>query len=156
MTAATWSAGRRIAAALRALLPDGRPPDGRPRDRRPPDASPTSAADAPAAWVMYAEGVAHALRTVLDGDGAAVCRLRADVGRWADRLADTGDDVPVLPVRAWLDRRGRVTRVDSAPASDPAVDAALHDALVGRAIGTAPPRGMTQPIVMRVTLTGMR
>ncbi|MEN8514485.1 hypothetical protein [Burkholderia sp. RS02] len=142
------SVGRRIAAALRALLPDGRPPDGRP--------GPTSATDAPAAWVMYAEGVAQGLRTVLDGDEAAVCRLRADLGRWADRLADTGDDVPVLPVRAWLDRRGHVMRVDSAPASDPAVDAALHDALVGRAIGTAPPRGMTQPIVMRVTLTGIR
>ncbi|CAI8695696.1 hypothetical protein BTK96_001921 [Burkholderia pyrrocinia] len=142
------SVGRRIAAALRALLPDGRPPDGRP--------GPTSAADAPVAWVMYAEGVAQALRAVLDGDEAAVCRLRADLGRWADRLADTGDDVPVLPVRAWLDRRGRVTRVDSAPASDPAVDAALRDALVGRVVGTAPPHGMTQPIVMRVTLTGMR
>ncbi|AKM03617.1 hypothetical protein [Burkholderia pyrrocinia] len=151
MSAATRSAGRWIAAALRALLPDGWPSDG-----RPPDASPTSAADAPAAWVMYAERVAHGLRTVLDGDDAAVCRLRADVGRWADRLADTGDDVPVLPVRAWLDRRGRVTRVDSASAGDPAVDAALRDALVGRAVGTAPPRRMTQPIVMRMTLTGMR
>ncbi|WP_338640160.1 hypothetical protein [Burkholderia pyrrocinia] len=151
MSAASRTAGRWIAAALRALLPDGRLPG-----RGPPDASPTSAADAPAAWVMYAERVAHGLRTVLDSDDAAVCRLRADVGRWADRLADTGDDVPVLPVRAWLDRRGRVTRVDSASAGDPAVDAALRDALVGRAVGTAPPRGMTQPIVMRVTLTGMR
>ncbi|KAF1855347.1 hypothetical protein Lal_00005360 [Lupinus albus] len=142
------SVGRRIAAALRALLPDGRPPDGRP--------GPTSAADAPVAWVMYAEGVAQALRAVLDGDEAAVCRLRADLGRWADRLADTGDDVPVLPVRAWLDRRGRVTRVDSAPASDPAVDAALRDALVGRVSARRRRTGMTQPIVMRVTLTGMR
>ncbi|AWV03656.1 hypothetical protein DM992_31120 [Burkholderia sp. JP2-270] len=143
------SAGHRIAAALRALLL----PHGRSSERRP---VPTSAADAPAAWVMYAEGVAQGLRAVLDGDEAAVCRLRADLGRWADRLADTGDDEPVLPVRAWLDRRGRVTRVDSAPASDPAVDAALRDALVGRVVGTAPPNGMTQPIVMRVTLTGMR
>ncbi|WP_321789485.1 hypothetical protein [Burkholderia pyrrocinia] len=151
MSVASRTAGNRIAAALRALLPDGRP-----RGRRLPDAGPTSAADAPAAWVMYAESVAQGLRAVLDGDDAAVCRLRADVGRWADRLADTGDDVPVLPVRAWLDRRGRVTRVDSAPASDPAVDAALRDALVGRAVGTTPPRGMTQPIVMRVTLTGTR
>ncbi|QVN21384.1 hypothetical protein [Burkholderia pyrrocinia] len=156
MNAAGRTAGSRIAAALRALLPG----------RRLPDAGPTSATAAPAAWVMYAEGVAQGLRTVLDGDDAAVCRLRADVGRWADRLADIGDDVPALLVRAWLDRRGRVTRVASAPAGDsgaghpgaghPAIDAALRDALVGRAVGTAPPRGMTQPIVMRVTLTGMR
>ncbi|NTX32747.1 hypothetical protein HT746_37550, partial [Burkholderia pyrrocinia] len=41
-------------------------------------------------------------------------------------------------------------------AGHPAIDAALRDALVGRAVGTAPPRGMTQLIVMCVTLTGMR
>ncbi|HDR8871115.1 TPA: hypothetical protein QDA68_002805, partial [Burkholderia territorii] len=45
---------------------------------------------------------------------------------------------------------------DSAPAGDPAVDAALRDALVGRAIGTAPPHGMTQPIVLRMALSRLR
>ncbi|NTX31886.1 hypothetical protein HT746_33060, partial [Burkholderia pyrrocinia] len=88
MNAAGRIAGSHISAALRALLPG----------RRLPDAGPTSAAAAPAAWVMYAEGVAQGLRKVLDGDDAAVGRLRADVGRWADRLADTGDDVPALLV----------------------------------------------------------
>ncbi|WP_246637460.1 hypothetical protein [Burkholderia catarinensis] len=131
---------------LRALLP------GRGR----PDAGPLSVEDAPVVWFAYAQGVARLLQAMLDGDDAAACRLRADVGRWADRLADTGDDVPVLPVRAWLDRRGHVTRVDSAPASDPAVDAALRDALVGQSVGAVPPRGMTQPIVMRLMLTSTR
>ncbi|MFP3504635.1 hypothetical protein [Burkholderia sp. SIMBA_062] len=137
---------RRIGAALRALLPA----------RARPAARALAAADVPAGWLAYADGVARRLQAAIDGDDAAACRLRADVGRWADRLADTGDDRLMLPVRAWLDRRGHVTRVDSAPASDPAVDAALRDTLVGRAVGAAPPPGMTQPIVLRMTLSGLR
>ncbi|AFJ89159.1 hypothetical protein MYA_4808 [Burkholderia sp. KJ006] len=142
MIAASARVGRRIGAALRALLP--------------PHALPAASDAAPAVWVAYAECVSRRLQAVLDGDDAVACRVRADVGRWADRLADTGDDRPVLPIRAWLDGRGHVTRVDSVPAGDPAVDAALRDALVGRAVGSAPPHGMTQPIVLRMTLSSVR
>ncbi|NTZ84673.1 hypothetical protein FCJ61_17120 [Burkholderia metallica] len=134
----------RLGAALRALLP------GRARPHA------TAAHDAPAAWGLYAQHVAQWLQTALDGDDAAAGRLRADVERWADALADAGDDGPVLPVRAWLDRRGRVTRVDSAAAGQAALDAALHAALAGREVGMAPPRGMAQPLVLRVMLTGAR
>ncbi|WP_244137767.1 hypothetical protein [Burkholderia sp. BCC1644] len=133
---------RRIGAALRAWLP-GRTRSGAMAGR-----------DAPAAWGAYAQHVARWLQMVLDGDDAAASRLRADVERWADALADAGDDGPVLPVRAWLDRRGRVTRVDSAAAGPATLDAALDAALVGRAVGIAPPRGMAQPLVLRVALTG--
>ncbi|GBH22996.1 hypothetical protein BvRS1_00450 [Burkholderia vietnamiensis] len=146
MIAASARVGRRIGAALRALLPP----------HALPAASAVASDAAPAVWVAYAECVSRRLQAVLDGDDAVACRVRADVGRWADRLADTGDDRPVLPIRAWLDGRGHVTRVDSVPAGDPAVDAALRDALVGRAVGRAPPRGMTQPIVLRMTLSSVR
>ncbi|HEF5873246.1 TPA: hypothetical protein SAY52_003895 [Burkholderia cenocepacia] len=138
------SVARRLDAALRALLP------GRGRSGA------TATRDAPAAWGRYAQHVAQWLQTVLDGDDAAASRLRADVERWADARADAGDDGPVLPVRAWLDRRGRVTRVDCAAAGQTALGAALHAALAGREIGLAPPRGMTQPLVLRVTLAGAR
>ncbi|WP_175904089.1 hypothetical protein [Burkholderia seminalis] len=138
------STGRRIAAALRAWLP------GRTRS----DAA--AVHDAPAAWGAYAQHVARWLQERLDGDDAAASRLRADVERWADALADAGRDAPVLPVRAWLDRHGRVTCVDSAAAGHAPLDAALHAALVGSAVGAAPPRGMTQPIVLRMALTGAR
>ncbi|MBR7971595.1 hypothetical protein KDX01_00510 [Burkholderia vietnamiensis] len=146
MIAASARVGRRIGAALRALLPA----------HARPAASAMTIDAAPAVWVAYAERVSRRLQAVLDGDDAVACRVRADVGRWADRLADTGDDRPVLPVRAWLDGRGHVTRVDSVPAGDPAVDAALREALVGRAVGSAPPHGMTQPIVLRMTLSSVR
>ena len=44
-----------------------------------------------------------------DGDDAAVCHLRAGIEHWAGERADAGDDGPVLPVRAWLDRHPRWT-----------------------------------------------
>jgi hypothetical protein len=133
----------RIGAALRALLP-GRAPHA------------ISAGDAPAAWGAYAGRFGQWLQATLECDEAAVRRLRAGIEHWADERADAGDDGPVLPVRAWLDRYGHVTRVDSGAAGQPALDAALHAALVGRAVGAAPPRGMAQPLVLRMTLTDAR
>ncbi|VWC66146.1 hypothetical protein BLA39750_00181 [Burkholderia lata] len=133
----------RIGAALRALLP------GRVRH----EADAIAAGDAPAAWGVYAHRIAQWLQATLDDDDAAVCRLRAGIEHWAGERADAGDDGPVLPVRAWLDRYGHVTRVDSGADGHPALDAALHAALVGRAVGAAPPRGMAQPLVLRMTLT---
>ncbi|MBN3783811.1 hypothetical protein G3O06_40825 [Burkholderia sp. Ac-20345] len=136
----------RIGAALRALLP------GRARH----DADAIAASDAPAAWGAYARRIAQWLRATLDGDDAAVCRLRAGIEHWAGERAEAGDDSPVLPVRAWLDRYGHVTCVDSGAAGPPALDAALYAALVGRAVGAAPPRGMAQPLVLHMTLTDAR
>nr|WP_243771556.1 hypothetical protein [Burkholderia sp. D-99] len=122
------------------------------------EAKAAAADDAPAAWSAYAQRIAQWLQATLDGesDDAAVCRLRAGIERWAGEQADAGDDGPVLPVRAWLDRYGHVTRIDSGAAAQPVLDAALHAALVGRAVGAAPPRGMAQPLVLRMTLTDAR
>ncbi|HHX4170042.1 TPA: hypothetical protein ACU910_002556, partial [Burkholderia contaminans] len=63
----------RIGAALRALLPG--------RARREADAM--AAGDAPAAWGAYARRIAQWLQATLDGDDAAVCRLRAGIEHWA-------------------------------------------------------------------------
>ncbi|VWD37256.1 hypothetical protein [Burkholderia lata] len=136
----------RIGAVLRALL----------RGRSQPEADAIAAGDAPAAWGAYAQRIAQWLQAALDDDDAAVCRLRAGIEHWAGQRADAGDDGPALPVRAWLDRYGHVTRVDSGAAGQPALDAALHAALVGRAVGAAPPRGMAQPLVLSMTLTDAR
>ncbi|KVK85574.1 hypothetical protein WS90_09000 [Burkholderia cepacia] len=141
-------AGSRIGAVLRAWLP------GRARH----DAKAEAAGDVPAAWGAYARRIAQWLQATLDGDDddTTVCRLRAGIERWAGERADAGDGRPVLPVRAWLDRYGHVTRIDSGAAGQAALDAALHAALVGRAVGAAPPRGMAQPLVLRMTLTDAR
>lgn len=142
--------GSRIGAMLRAWLPG----------RAWHDAKAAAASDVPAAWGAYAQRIARWLQATLGGDNesddATVCRLRAGIERWAGERADAGDDPPVLPVRAWLDRYGHVTRIDSGAAGQAALDAALHAALVGRAVGAAPPRGMAQPLVLRMTLTDAR
>ncbi|KVT59321.1 hypothetical protein [Burkholderia ubonensis] len=132
----------RIGAALRALLTRGRPA------RR----GPVAAGDAPAAWADYAQRVAQRLAAALDGTDAAASRLRAQLERDASRSEDDehGDAPPALRLKAWLDRRGNIERVESAPAFAPDVAADLRSALVGRRVGAPPPRGMTQPVVVRV------
>ncbi|KVS98875.1 hypothetical protein [Burkholderia ubonensis] len=132
----------RIGAALRALLTRGRPA------RR----GPMAAGDAPAAWADYAQRVAQRLAAALDGTDAAASRLRARLERDAARSEDDehGDAPPALRLKAWLDRRGNIERVESAPAFAPDVAADLRSALVGRRVGAPPPRGMTQPVVVRV------
>ncbi|KVO11077.1 hypothetical protein WJ74_16210 [Burkholderia ubonensis] len=132
----------RIGAALRALLTRGRPA------RR----GPVAVGDAPAAWADYAQRVAQRLAAALDGSDAAASRLRAQLERDAARREDDedGDAPPALRLKAWLDRRGNIERVESAPAFAPDVAADLRSALVGRRVGAPPPRGMTQPVVVRV------
>ncbi|KVL10708.1 hypothetical protein [Burkholderia ubonensis] len=132
----------RIGAALRALLTRGRPA------RR----GPVAVGDAPAAWADYAQRVAQRLAAALDGTDAAASRLRAQLERDAARREDDedGDASPALRLKAWLDRRGNIERVESAPAFAPDVAADLRSVLVGRRVGAPPPRGMTQPVVVRV------
>ncbi|KVM51374.1 hypothetical protein WJ58_21185 [Burkholderia ubonensis] len=131
----------RIGAALRALLTRGRPA------RR----GPVAVGDAPAAWADYAQRVAQRLAAALDGTDAAASRLRAQLERDAARSEDDdGDAPPALRLKAWLDRRGNVERIESAPVFAPDVAADLRSALVGRRVGAPPPRGMTQPVVVRV------
>ncbi|KVD08081.1 hypothetical protein WI80_14855 [Burkholderia ubonensis] len=138
------SAGR-IGAALRALLTRG----------RPAQRGPVAVGDAPAAWADYAQRVAQRLAAALDGTDAAASRLRAQLERDASRREDDedgehGDAPPALRLKAWLDRRGNIERVESAPAFAPDVAADLRSALVGRRVGAPPPRGMTQPVIVRV------
>ncbi|AYZ62452.1 hypothetical protein EGY31_03765 [Burkholderia multivorans] len=132
----------RIGAALRALLTRG----------RPAQRGPVAVGDAPAAWADYAQRVAQRLAAALDGTDAAASRFRAQLERDAARSEDdeNGDAPPALRLKAWLDRRGNVERVESAPAFAPDVAADLRSALVGRRVGAPPPRGMTQPVVVRV------
>ncbi|KVD39508.1 hypothetical protein WI84_11045 [Burkholderia ubonensis] len=132
----------RIGAALRALLTRG----------RPAQRGPVAAGDAPAAWADYAQRVAQRLAAALDGTDAAASRLRAQLERDAARSEDDehGDAPPALRLKAWLDRRGNIERVESAPAFAPDVAADLRSALVGRRVGAPPPRGMTQPVIVRV------
>ncbi|AOI73678.1 hypothetical protein [Burkholderia ubonensis] len=132
----------RIGAALRALL----------TRVRLAQRGLVAVGDAPAAWADYAQRVARRLAAALDGTDAAASRFRAQLERDAARSEEDedGDAPPMLRLKAWLDRRGNVERIESAPAFAPDVAADLRAALVGRRVGAPPPRGMTQPVVVRV------
>ncbi|MGZ2747160.1 hypothetical protein V0P10_21525 [Burkholderia stagnalis] len=135
MTGPGW-----IGAALRSLLAGG----------RPAQSGPVAVADAPEAWVVYAQRVSQRLEAALDDTGAAARRFRAHLECHAGSAANDGATPPALLLRAWLDRRGDVERIDSEPAFAPDVDADLRSALVGQPVGAPPPRGMMQPVVVRV------
>lgn len=59
-----------------------------------------------------------------------------------------------LQVRIWTDQTGRITRVQLTGSSgNPEVDAVIRgEALVGLALGSAPPNDMPMPIVTRITM----
>ncbi|WP_124517238.1 hypothetical protein [Burkholderia stagnalis] len=135
MTGPGW-----IGAALRSLLTGG----------RPAQPGPVSLADAPEAWVVYAQRVSRRLEAALDGTGAAAGRLRAYLECQAGAAENDGAMPPEWLLRAWLDRRGDVERIESIPAFVPDVAADLRSVLVGQPIGAPPPRGMVQPVVVRV------
>ncbi|KVC18100.1 hypothetical protein NUV26_06955 [Burkholderia pseudomultivorans] len=118
---------------------------------RPRSAQAVDADDAPAAWVDYARRVAQHLAVALDdGADAAACRVRGHLEHQAAQ--DNGEGAPprALRLKAWLDGNGAIARVESTPGFGPAFAADLRAALVGRAVGVAPPSGMTQPVVVRV------
>lgn len=57
-----------------------------------------------------------------------------------------------LKVRIWPDITGRVTRAKLAETtSDPKLDAAINESLIGLQLKEAPPEGMPTPIVLRIT-----
>lgn len=115
--------------------------------------APVAVGDAPAAWLAYAERVSRRLQEALDGADAAARRVRAQLDCHADTCVAAGDAAPALRLRAWLDTRGRVMRVETSPPAGPAIDAALRAALVGRPVGASPPRRMRQPLVVRLRCT---
>ncbi|AIO31026.1 hypothetical protein DM39_7173 [Burkholderia cenocepacia] len=118
---------------------------------RPPSARAVDADDAPAAWVDYARRVAQHLAAALDDGGdAAACRVRAHLEHEAAQDGEESAPPRALRLKAWLDGSGAIARVESTPGFGPAFAADLRAALVGRAVGVAPPSGMTQPVVVRV------
>ncbi|WP_246792151.1 hypothetical protein [Burkholderia perseverans] len=143
------------------------------RGRRPDDpAQPVAFDAAPERWRDYAHRVSRCLREVLDGPDAAATRSRAAIDGHANARALAGDAVPVLRLKIWLDAAGAITRVAAGPEHEDtdadtdaqnqadgtdagaAIDAALAAALVGREIGAVPPKGMPQPVVVRLRFAG--
>jgi hypothetical protein len=131
----------------------------------------TVAADeAPRAWIVYAQRVSQQFQIALAGDSVPAQRFsawvderasaRLDAARTAtDPQAGTAGDThadseladpPTFRVRVWLDRTGKVTRVEPEDIDDDQADADLRSLLLARTVGASPPRGMKQPVVVRL------
>ncbi len=120
-------------------------------------AGPTPGGTVPPAWSAYAAQVALRLQTDLGDDlDATAVRLHAFLDVQAERggQADKGPEAAVssVVVRLWFGPGGRVTRVAFASLGDRQADKDLRTVLMGHAIGTAPPRGMPEPLVLRLRL----
>lgn len=144
-----------LGAALLALLGSGAPAQAQ-----------TAADDAiPPAWVAYAQRVSLHLQAALEGDSEPAQRFHAyftrqaasdeqtaaaGEGRLADNPAPT--EPPTVRVKVWLDRTGRVTRVDFSGVDDAQAAGDLKALLLRQRVGAVPPRSMRQPVVVRLSL----
>ncbi|WP_144152906.1 hypothetical protein [Paraburkholderia sp. BCC1885] len=129
-------------------------------------AQPVSADQAPQAWVVYAQRVSLCFQTALASDDARAQRFNTFFQRWADASVNpslnplpassadadhgTAPPEPVLKVRVWLDHDGRVTRIGLDPFGDDEAVASLRSLLLSQTVGAPLPRGMKQPVVVRL------
>ncbi|HEY1611574.1 MAG TPA: hypothetical protein VGG24_20100 [Paraburkholderia sp.] len=120
---------------------------------------------APEAWVAYAQRVSQQFQVALAGDSEPAQRFSAWVDQFATAqmnaasagadpqtgaVATQAGDPPTFRVRVWLDRAGKITRVEPDDIDDEGAVADLRALLMAQTIGARPPRGMKQPVVVRL------
>ncbi|MFL9888505.1 hypothetical protein PQR66_36150 [Paraburkholderia agricolaris] len=116
---------------------------------------PVPAAQAPQAWVAYAHQVSQQFQSALEGESPEAQRFHAF---FEQRAASAGSDghvadiPPVLSIKAWFDASGHVVRVVFAPLGNQQANADLRTLLLEQSTGI-PPRGMRQPLVVRLHLS---
>lgn len=104
---------------------------------------------APASWVRYAGGTTSAITRWLESDQEQAVRLRQRV---ATRQGEVGAPLPPLVLQLWIGADGVIRRVEFEPSTDDQVNADLRSLVVGRDIGSTPPRDMRQPMYVAVQL----
>lgn len=126
---------------------------------------PVAESDAPRAWVAYAQAVSLHFQAALVGDSEPAQRFNAFLDARDDAAAsdaavgnggngaNAGAQVPAtLRVKAWFDASGHVTRVEFPSFGNDAADTDLRTLLTQQQMNVAPPRGMRQPVVVRIGL----
>lgn len=110
---------------------------------------------APQAWVMYAQRISAHFQAALEGETQAARRFHAFLEQQAQSDSAAGPaGVPVvLSIRTWISAAGRVTQVEFAPLGDPRAEADLRQLLQAQSVGHAPPVGMRQPVIVRLSLS---
>lgn len=102
---------------------------------------------APVEWVRYAEASTHTVSGWLQEDGEKPARLRAYFNQ---RRAVDGAPAEI-EISLWLKPDGSVERLRFAALADAQANADLHDALIGRNLGS-PPKAMLLPMRIAVKI----
>lgn len=121
---------------------------------RPAGAGHVRLADAPAAWADYARLVSAEIGDALDGAQPAAQRLHSAAVQCSpanDGSMDQPYRQSATRLMVWLDGRGRIEAIQCVPSRSQALEADLQAVLMGRRMGSPPPRGMRQPIVVLLT-----
>jgi hypothetical protein len=113
---------------------------------------PVPAAQAPQAWIAYAHQVSQQFQNALEGESPEAQRFHAFFEQRAASDGHVADMPAVLSVKAWFDAGGHVVRVVFAPLGNEQADADLRTLLLEQSAGI-PPRGMRQPLVVRLHLS---
>jgi hypothetical protein len=104
----------------------------------------------PAVWSGYGVKVGQEVQARLgDDQNKAAVRLHG----YLDKLAakDPNAPPPTPIVRIWIDRTGRISSVQAMSLGDPQADTDLRQVLTASPLGP-PPRGMRQPLTLRLRL----
>ncbi|MFC7379183.1 hypothetical protein [Brevundimonas sp. GCM10030266] len=141
---------RKVAGRLLAALGLAGAASGAAQAQDAAQEPPVAPVQAPAAWVAYAEEATGAVSAWLEDDSASSVAVRTYMGA---AEAEAGEPRP-LELKLWIDAEGRVSRIDFTPFVHAEANAALTDALVGRAFTAPPPAGMLQPLRIEVQAGG--
>ena len=105
--------------------------------------------EAPAEWLRYAEAATATITGWLGDDSESAQRMRAYLD--ATRPAP-GQPTPPLVLKLWIDRAGKVERIDYAAFVHAEANTDLMSLIVGRSLGSPPPRGMLVPMHIVISL----
>ncbi len=104
---------------------------------------------APPSWIDYAKKVNAEVTQRLTSSEPDAVALRSVLEAQRPAPDQPG---PPLALQLWVDKRGVISRVQSGSLAAAKSEEALRKLLVGRAIGSAPPKRMLLPLRLQVQL----
>lgn len=108
-----------------------------------------AADQAPVEWVRYATSATEAVTQLLQAESETAARLRAYLE--GTRTAPEQPTAPLL-IKIWVEKEGRISRIDHSPFAHPEPNADLRELLVGAALPGTPPADMLLPLRILIQL----
>ncbi|PKP92977.1 MAG: hypothetical protein CVT77_06995 [Alphaproteobacteria bacterium HGW-Alphaproteobacteria-16] len=115
----------------------------------PATAQSVSLEQAPAEWVRYAGYATKTITTWLEAQSEAAVRLRTYLD--ATRSAPDQPTAPLM-LKIWIDKDGKVSRIEHTPFAHDEANADLRALIVGGELDVSPPAGMLLPLRILVQL----